>query len=90
MKFKEGDRIKIKPHFWWPNGGVGVISLVPKFVQEALGAEVEFSSAQRIITGKERIITSAWVNFDEPAMDSCGDGPYTSGEVSIEYMERIQ
>ncbi|MDD1015493.1 hypothetical protein [Pseudomonas rubra] len=89
MKFKDGDRIKVKPHLWWPNGGVGVVSLPPDFVKEALGGEVGFTSAQRTIAGKERVITSAWVNFDEPAMDYSGDGPYIGGEVSIEHLEPI-
>ncbi|QTV16004.1 hypothetical protein J9321_23045 [Pseudomonas fluorescens] len=89
MKFKDGDRVKIKPHPWWPNGGVGVISLPPEFVKEALDGEVALTSTQRTIAGKERVITSAWVNFDEPAMDCSGDGPYIGGEVSIEYLEHI-
>ena len=89
MKFKDGDRIKVKPHLWWPNAGTGVISLPPEFVKEALNGEVAFTSAQRTIACKERVITSVWINFDKPAMDSSGDGPYIGGEVSIEYLEHI-
>ncbi|MFJ2550117.1 hypothetical protein ACIOVF_27140 [Pseudomonas sp. NPDC087612] len=89
MKFKDGDRIKVKPHFWWPNGGVGVVSLPPRFVKEALGCEVDLNSVQQTVVGKEIVITSIWVNFDEPAMDYSDDGPYVGGEVSIEYLEPI-
>ena len=68
MKFKDGDRVRVKPHFWWPNGGVGIVSLPPEFVTEALEGEIEFTGTQRTIAGKDRIITSVWVDFDEPAM----------------------
>ncbi|OIN46096.1 hypothetical protein BLL37_14570 [Pseudomonas azotoformans] len=89
MHFKDGDKVKIKPHVWWPNGGVGVISLPPESVNEALEDKVEFTGIQRTITGKDSVITSAWVNFDEPAMDCSDDGPYTGGEVSMEYLEHL-
>ncbi|WP_133247600.1 hypothetical protein [Pseudomonas sp. SDI] len=89
MKFKDGDRVKVKPHLWWPNGAVGMVSLPAEFVREALGDEVEFTSAQRAIAGKGRVIISAWVDFDEPAMDCSSDGPYIGGEVVIEYLEPI-
>ena len=90
MKFKDADRVRVKPHFWWPNGGVGVVSLPPEFVTEALEGEAEFTGSQRTIVGKDRIITSVWVDFDEPAMDCSDDGPYIGGEVSMEYLEHIQ
>jgi|TARA_Y100001934_G_C12272255_1_gene735567 hypothetical protein len=90
MKFKDGDRVRVKPHFWWPNGGVGVVSLPPEFVTEALEGKAKFTGYQRTIAGKDRIITSLWVEFDEPAMDCSDDGPYIGGEVSMEYLEHIQ
>lgn len=87
MKFKDGDRVKVKPHFWWPNGGVGVVSLPPEFVKETLCGEVVLTSVQRAIVGEECVVTSVWVNFDEPAMDYSDDGPYIGGEISIEYLQ---
>lgn len=89
MKFNDGDRVKVKPHVWWPNGGVGVVSLPPEYVKEALGGEVELSSTQRTMAGKDRITTSVWIDFDEPAMDCSDVGPYLCGEVSLEYLEHI-
>lgn len=89
MKFKDGDRVKIKPHFWWPEGGVGVVALPPEFIKEALEGEVELTSTQRTIAGKDKIITSIWINFNEPTMDYSEDGPYIGGEVSMEYLEHI-
>lgn len=89
MKFNDGDRVKVKPHVWWPNGGVGVVSLPPEYVKEALGGEVALSSTQRTMAGKDRIMTSVWIDFDEPAMDCSDDGPYIGGEVLLEYLEHI-
>ncbi|MGC5699133.1 hypothetical protein J4P02_02895 [Pseudomonas sp. NFXW11] len=89
MKFKDGDRVKIKPHLWWPNGAVGVVSLPPEFINEAMAGEVELTGTQRTIAGKDRIITSIWIKFDEPTMDYSDDGPYTGGEVRMEYLEPI-
>ena len=89
MKFNDGDRVKVKPHVWWPNGGVGVVSLPPEYVKEALGGEVELSSTQRTMAGKDRIITCVWIDFDEPAMDCSDDGPYLGGEVLLEYLEHV-
>lgn len=89
MKFNEGDRVKVKPHLWWPNGAVGVVSLPSESVREALAGEVELTGTQRTIAGKDRIITSVWVEFEKPTMDCSDDGPYLGGEVSMEYLERI-
>lgn len=89
MKFNDGDRVKVKPHVWWPNGGIGVVSLPPEYVKEALSGEVELSSTQRTMAGRDRVITSVWINFDEPAMDCSDDDPYLGGEVSLEYLEHI-
>ncbi|URN91311.1 MAG: hypothetical protein NAG77_10645 [Pseudomonas protegens] len=89
MKFNDGDRVKVKPHVWWPNGGVGVVLLPPEHVTEALSGKVELSNTQRTMAGIDRIITSVWINFDEPAMDCSDDGPYLAGEVLLEYLERV-
>ncbi|BAQ74945.1 putative uncharacterized protein [Pseudomonas sp. Os17] len=89
MKFNDGDRVKVKPHLWWPNGGVGVVSLPPEYIKEALSGEVELSATQRTMAGRDRIITSVWIDFDEPAMDGSDDGPYLGDEVLLEYLEHV-
>ena len=86
MKFKNGDKVIIEPHFWWPNGGKGTVSLPPEFVSVALEGEAEFSGSQRTFAGHSSIITSIWVEFEEPIMDHSDDGPYLSGEIGIEYL----
>lgn len=53
-----------------------MVSSPPTFVKKILGGEVEFTSAQRTINGEDRVITRVWIDFDEPAMDVSGDGPY--------------
>ena len=56
MKFNDGDRVNIKPHFWWPEGGIGTATILPEFVAEALEGETEFSGTQRTIAGNDKII----------------------------------
>ena len=58
MKFRNGDRIIVKPHFWWSNGGKGVVSLPPDSVVNILKNSEKFNGAQRNIAGKDAIITS--------------------------------
>ena len=36
-----------------------------------------------------RIVTGAWVDFGEPAMDCSGNGPYIVGEASIDHLGYI-
>ncbi|WP_444946309.1 hypothetical protein ACJJIP_04700 [Microbulbifer sp. VTAC004] len=36
MKFEDGDRVKIEPHFWWPDGAIGTVSIQPEFVRKLL------------------------------------------------------
>jgi len=64
-----------------------VVSLPPEFVKKALEGDVEFTGTQRTFAEKSRIMTSVWVDFDEPAIDCSDDGPYIGGEVGIEYLE---
>lgn len=90
MKFKNGDKVIIEPHIWWPDGGVGTVSLPPEFVSVALEREADFSGTQRTFVGSNSIITSVWVEFDEPIMDCSDDGPYVSGEVGLEYLSHVQ
>jgi len=89
MKFKHGDKVTIEPHIWWPDGGVGIVSLPPELVTAALEAEAEFSGIQRTFAANSNITTSVWVEFDEPTMDCSDDGPYTSGEVGLEFLSHI-
>lgn len=89
MKFRDGDRVKVEPHFSWPEGATGTVSMQPKFVRKTIGSEASIESTQRTIKGKDRIITSVWVNFDEPANDCSDDGPYIGGEVQIEHLNKL-
>ncbi|MAX36755.1 MAG: hypothetical protein CME33_09350 [Gimesia sp.] len=89
MKFKDGDKVRVKPHICWPEGAVGTVSIQPDFVKEVIGKEASMDSTQRTVKGKVKIITSMWVDFDEPANDCSDDGPYIGGEVQIEYLIKI-
>ncbi|MFC3151916.1 hypothetical protein ACFOEK_12820 [Litoribrevibacter euphylliae] len=90
MKFKDGDKVKVLPHIWWPDGGTGKVSLPPEYVAGAVEGTDAFDSTQRTVKGVNSIVTSIWVEFDEPVQDLDGDGPYVSGEVQIEYLEHLQ
>ena len=89
MKFEDGDRVKVEPHFSWPEGAIGTVSIQPEFVKQAIGESASMESTQRTIKGNNRIITSIWVNFDEPAKDCSDDGPYIGGEVQMEYLSKL-
>jgi hypothetical protein len=89
MKFEDGDRVIVKPHCWWPEGAIGTVSIQPEFVKDANGEETSGASTQRTIKGRDRIITSIWVNFDSPANDCSDDGPYIGGEVQMEYLSKL-
>ena len=89
MKFEDGTKVKIIPHIWWPDGGTGKVSLAPTYVNDVIGDDEAFESKQRNMKVVDRIITSGWVKFDKPILDSDGDGPYVSGEVELEYLEHL-
>lgn len=89
VKYNNGDRVRVEPHFWWPEGATGTVSIQPEFVKEAIGKESSMGGTQRTIKGKDRIITSVWVDFDCPVNDCSDDGPYISGEVQFEYLSKL-
>lgn len=62
----------------------------PEFVKKALNIEMVLTSTHLNIARINRVVTSAWVDFGEPAMDCSGDGPYIAGEASIDHLGYIK
>ena len=89
MKLSEGDKVRIIPHVFWPDGGTGVVALPNAAVRSALADKADFDSTQRAVHGESVSATLVWVKFDQPIQDGEGDGPYPEGEVEIEYLEQI-
>lgn len=89
MKYKNGDKVIINSHIWWPDGGTGVVSITPKIAVEMTEGTEKVNSTQRTIKGQSSIITSTWVEFDKPIQDSDGDGPYTAGEVELKFLSHL-
>ena len=86
MKFKDGSKVRILPHYWWPDGGTGKVSIAPELVNEIIGNEEAFGATQRTLKGIDRVTTTVWINFDIPIRDGDGDGPYQGGEIEMEYL----
>jgi len=42
------------------------------------------------VQGRDGILTTYWVIFDEPQLDVDGDGPYESSQVLEKYLELIE
>jgi hypothetical protein len=93
MEFTNGVRVKVKPHFWWPDGAVGTVRPFPGVLQEvphvreAGGMAVDPGGCTRPYQDTDGPRTMVWVVFDEPARDYDGDGPYSQGEILSQHLE---
>jgi hypothetical protein len=76
MSIREGQRVRITETYHWAGGATGEIMLHP---------------ANRSLTRKVRARvgekTFVWIKFDNPQVDSDGDGPYRQAEVDLEFIE---
>ena len=94
MKFEDGIKVRVIPHGEYPDGGTGRVrlppSLLPNVLEKVLRVDDPFCSAHRTNKFNGRIVTWIWVEFDEPILDAEGDGPWTAGEVEMEYLEILE
>ena len=96
MVFADGIRVRILPHFWWPQGAVGTVRPFPgvlqgiPHVQEQGGMAVNPDGCTRPFrdTAGQRMMV--WVMFDEPTTDCEGAGLYTEGEILSQYLEPVE
>jgi len=41
------------------------------------------------VLGRDGVLATYWIEFDEPQFDADGDGPYTSSQVLERYLELV-
>jgi hypothetical protein len=93
MEFSDGVRVRIRPHFWWPQGASGTIRPFPGLLQEVPhvrevgGMVIDSGGCTRPYQDTDGPRTMVWVVFDEPARDFEGAGPFGQGEVLSQYLE---
>ncbi|WP_141398514.1 MULTISPECIES: hypothetical protein [Microbulbifer] len=90
MTFNLGDHINMSGNWNFPNSATGVVAKYPQYVTDACGEEGSKDGFTRQVRGKNGPVTFVWIKFDEPQMDSDGDGPYREGEVELEFVSHIE
>ena len=84
--WKDGTRVMINPHAFWPAGGSGTVRPFPAVASELAGGS---NGCFRTLSGAKRTLTMVWVVFDSPLHDGEGDGPYRQGEIEDLHLVRI-
>ncbi|MEW8508153.1 MAG: hypothetical protein AB2598_15760 [Candidatus Thiodiazotropha sp.] len=89
MKIKIGDRVFIEGHWNFPNTCTGTVSKPPKSANKHMPGQGLKAGAKRVVKGKKGRIVFYWIKFDNPQLDSDGDGPYSAGEIEAEFIKLI-
>ncbi len=84
MEWRDGTRVRVVPHPFWPDGAEGTVRPFPRYAAELCGGA---DGCSRSFDGAKRPITMVWVVFDKAVRDGDGDGPYREGEIMAEYLE---
>jgi len=89
MDIKVGDKVKVKPHWNWPDGAMGTIRgpLFPSATEDDGMGICE--GCLRTIETEKGSIAFVYVEFESSIEDGDGDGPYPAGEVEVEYVELL-
>ena len=90
MNLQKGDHVQIVANWNWPQPCTGRIAPPPAAVAAGLEGDEAWLGCRRLVRGRKGPIEFYWVWFDEPQMDSDGDGPYSGGEVETEYLRRLE
>jgi hypothetical protein len=83
MEFADGMRVRMTPHFWWPQGAIGTVRPFPGVLQSVPhvvvggGLVTDAGGCTRPYRDTDGLRTRAWAAFDEPARDFAGAGPYS-------------
>jgi hypothetical protein len=77
MEFANGSRVRVRRD---PQFGPGPWPAEP--TGRVVGAPEE-------VQGREGTLRTYWVEFDEPQLDTDGDGPYYKSQVLEKYLEAV-
>ena len=89
LKYNLGDRVVISNSYIWAQGAKGTIAMPPYSIQELVKDEAPWDRWHRFIKGRKKIIEVYYVEFDEPQIDSDGDGPYSGGAIMADAIIKI-
>lgn len=95
MVFADGVRVRVIPHFWWPQGAVGTVRPFPRILDQVPyagtsgGLKINPDGCTRPYQDTDGARTFVWAVFDQPARDFEGAGPYEQGEILSQYLEAV-
>ena len=87
ISFAPGDKVRVSEDFFWAKGATGAISTPPGEITALSGPWDGDISRQE--TSSLGVNTVYWVWFDEPQLDTDGDGPYRAGSIWESALTRI-
>jgi hypothetical protein len=82
-----GDRIKISENYHWAKNEIGEITKPPDFITELADGWKQNVRVVKYLNGD---LFFYWVKFDNPQLDSDGDGPYQFAEIESNYITRME
>jgi hypothetical protein len=88
MILQVGDRIRVSENYHWAKGALGIISDPPDFAKQLADNDSVWHGIRHLVKGSHGVIEFVWVWFDEPQIDSDGDGPYKGAEIPIDAIIR--
>jgi hypothetical protein len=85
MLFELHQRVRVKQSRWAFGGVAGTVANAPAFMAQ-LDPEPWNGHMQRK-RRKGGVVLLYWIEFDQPADDGSGDGPYSAAAIEEEYLE---
>jgi len=86
-KFQAGDRIVVSPDYHWAKNVTGTIGAPPASVVALSGPWQ--NNLTRNVKARLGMKVFYWVWFDEPQVDTEGDGPYSGGEIAEDVLTLV-
>jgi len=89
QELKVGDRVVLRGSLEFPDGTTGTVSIPPE-AGAVIAEPWKWEGHRRIVEDRKGPILFYWVEFDEPADDGSGDGPYFAAEINADALVREQ